>query len=206
MVHHPKLTASSKPQVSSISASDRSEVVMEVLSKNFGEESDVKIRMNEYQRKSSRKPQHPQDPSYKQSHIRSRASQKRLSANEPQCTPRMLNSYKRPTDPEMVRPHIPSCSSLPKHWNNIHDRFIAYLATHAPLTESGKVPYKEELKERWKTEDIARLVKDRFPWLGHRIRASVIEKRLELLDEAGDNDFFRMRYGAYRSEDWGKGI
>lgn len=34
----------------------------------------------------------------------------------------------------------------------------------------------------------------------------MIEKRLELLDEAGNNDYFQMRYGAYKSEDWGRGI
>ena len=30
--------------------------------------------------------------------------------------------------------------------------------------------------------------------------------RLALLDQAGDNDYFDIRYGAYGSEDWGRGI
>lgn len=34
----------------------------------------------------------------------------------------------------------------------------------------------------------------------------MIEKRLALLDEAGDNDYFKMRYGAYKFEEWGRGI
>lgn len=64
-----------------------------------------------------------------------------------------------------MRPHIPSCSSLPQHWTPIHDRFIAYLATHAPLTAQGKIPAREDLKERWAVGDIARLVEERFPRL-----------------------------------------
>jgi hypothetical protein len=34
----------------------------------------------------------------------------------------------------------------------------------------------------------------------------MIEKRLALLDEAGDNDYFQMQYGAYMYAEWGKGI
>jgi len=34
----------------------------------------------------------------------------------------------------------------------------------------------------------------------------VIEKRLALLDEAGDNDYFKMGYRAYEFEEWGRGI
>jgi len=75
------------------------------------------------------------------------------------------------------------------------------------LTENGKIPTREELRERWKTADIARMVQERFPRFGgERIKPSVVEKRLELLDEAGDNDYFKMRYGAYKSEEWGRGI
>jgi len=39
-----------------------------------------------------------------------------------------------------------------------------------------------------------------------RIKTSVIEQRLLLLDLQGDNDYFDMRYGAYKDEEWGKGI
>lgn len=38
------------------------------------------------------------------------------------------------------------------------------------------------------------------------IRPNAIEMRLLLLDEAGDNDYFQMKYGAYKSEEWGRGI
>lgn len=38
------------------------------------------------------------------------------------------------------------------------------------------------------------------------IKPSAIETRLFLLDEAGDNDYFQMKYGAYKSEEWGRGI
>jgi hypothetical protein len=60
----------------------------------------------------------------------------------------------------------PSCSNLPPTWSSVHDRFIAYLATHAPLDKNGKVPRQEEKMERWKSEDIARLVMERFPEIG----------------------------------------
>jgi hypothetical protein len=30
--------------------------------------------------------------------------------------------------------------------------------------------------------------------------------RLELLDESGNNDYFKIPYGAYKFEEWGKGI
>jgi hypothetical protein len=39
----------------------------------------------------------------------------------------------------MVCARLPSCSGLPDAWTPIHDRFIAYLATHCPLTKDGKV-------------------------------------------------------------------
>ena len=44
----------------------------------------------------------------------------------------------------------------------MHDRFIAYLATHAPLTKEGLVPPAEELRERWRTAEIVRLLGERF--------------------------------------------
>lgn len=39
-----------------------------------------------------------------------------------------------------------------------------------------------------------------------QIKPTLIEKRLIVLDQAGDNDYFKMPYGAYRSEEWGGGI
>lgn len=79
--------------------------------------------------------------------------------------PRHAN-YTRPIGPELVCSRHPSCSGLPEDWTYIHDRFIAYLATHAPLDKNGKIPRHEERRERWMTEDIARLVMERFPSLG----------------------------------------
>jgi hypothetical protein len=114
-------------------------------------------------------PQPAQNLQYTRSQSPSFSLSPFIPSNNIQRTPRPSNSYQRPTGPEIVRPHIPSCSSLPQHWCPIHDRFIAYLATHAPLTESGRVPDREELRERWKTEDIARLVIERFPRLGGEV-------------------------------------
>jgi len=37
------------------------------------------------------------------------------------------------------------------------------------LTENGKIPAREELRERWKTADIARMVRDKFPRLGGEV-------------------------------------
>jgi hypothetical protein len=39
-----------------------------------------------------------------------------------------------------------------------------------------------------------------------QIKTSMIEKRLALLDLAGDNDYFCIPYGAYMCEEWGRGI
>ncbi len=39
-----------------------------------------------------------------------------------------------------------------------------------------------------------------------QIKVSMIEKRLALLDLAGDNDYFKIPYGAYGFEEWGQGI
>lgn len=44
----------------------------------------------------------------------------------------------------------------------MHDRFIAYLATHAPLEKNGRIQRREENRERWRSEDIAMLVMERF--------------------------------------------
>jgi len=39
-----------------------------------------------------------------------------------------------------------------------------------------------------------------------QIKVSMIEKRLALLDLRGDNDYFKIPYGAYGYEEWGRGI
>lgn len=39
-----------------------------------------------------------------------------------------------------------------------------------------------------------------------QIKVPMIENRLVLLDQAGDNDHFKMPYGAYKYEEWGRGI
>ncbi|CAG8975553.1 hypothetical protein HYALB_00005621 [Hymenoscyphus albidus] len=115
--------------------------------------------------------------------------------------------YTRPSGPELVNHRQPSCVDLPGEWNAIHDRFIAYLWSHCPLDGKGRVPRSEEKRDRWKSVEIATMVIERFPELdSHLIKPSAIEMRLILLDEAGDNDYFQMKYGAYRSEEWGRGI
>jgi hypothetical protein len=38
------------------------------------------------------------------------------------------------------------------------------------------------------------------------IKVPMIENRLTLLDQAGDNNYFKMPYGAYKDEEWGTGI
>ncbi|KAH6717852.1 hypothetical protein BKA61DRAFT_293115 [Leptodontidium sp. MPI-SDFR-AT-0119] len=116
------------------------------------------------------------------------------------------STYIRPVGPELVSNKQPSCTGLPPTWTSTHDKFIAYLATHAPLDKSGKVQRKEESRERWRNEDIARLVMERFKELDGCIKVCMIENRLLLLDEAGDNDYFKMPYGAYKYERWGRGV
>ncbi|KUJ08462.1 uncharacterized protein LY89DRAFT_330822 [Mollisia scopiformis] len=134
-----------------------------------------------------------------QQHIRRSMSEKQSSANN-------TIRYTRPTGPELVSSKHPSCLGLPLAWTSIHDQFIAYMATHAPLDKNGNIPRHEEKKERWKTADIAQELVVRFPRLGGHIKPSVIEKRLILLDQAGDNDYFKMPYSAYAYEEWGRGI
>lgn len=72
------------------------------------------------------------------------------------------SSYTRPVGPELVSIKQPSCTGLPPQWTVVHDRFIAYLATHAPLDRTGKVQRREESRERWRNDDITRLVMERF--------------------------------------------
>jgi hypothetical protein len=62
---------------------------------------------------------------------------------------------------------------LPPTWTYVHDRFIAYLATHAPLDKNGKIPRHEERRERWRSEDIAKLVMERFPEVGRYYVSSI---------------------------------
>lgn len=48
---------------------------------------------------------------------------------------------------------------------------------------------------------------ERFEVLrGVHIKPNVIDMRLDLLDRAGDNDYFKMPYGAFARQHWGKGI
>ncbi|KAI6715572.1 hypothetical protein JHW43_001925 [Diplocarpon mali] len=139
-----------------------------------------------------------------------RAPKSRRSINEQQSSRRpptsTATSYIRPVGPELVSIRQPSCTGLPAGWAATHDRFIAYLATHAPLDNNGEIQGKEESRERWGSEDIAILVMDRFGELDGPIKTSMIENRLALLDQAGDNDYFKMPYGAYKYERWGSGV
>lgn len=65
-------------------------------------------------------------------------------------------------DSELVSIRQPSCVGLPPVWNAVHDRFIAYLATHAPLDRFGRVPRGEEGRERWRVANIVELLGGRF--------------------------------------------
>ncbi|KAH8820508.1 hypothetical protein F5884DRAFT_52352 [Xylogone sp. PMI_703] len=97
-------------------------------------------------------------------------------------------------------------TGLPPGWIDIHDRFIAYLATHAPLDRYGNIPDAGDYVEHFTSAEIAQMVRERFPQLDPlRIRTQFIESRLHILDRA-DNDYFRQPYGAYKSRSWGYGI
>ncbi|KAG9243153.1 hypothetical protein BJ878DRAFT_568707 [Calycina marina] len=209
-----RYSTTSKSRLSRVSADEQHpNVLREVVNKSYiqHEESDelgFKLGLS-YARpsgsQSSRKTGHRQSMPRKLdveqfSSQPSRTQHKRYSTQ----SERPSKPYTRPTGPEIVRPHIPSSASLPQNWTSIHDRFIAYLATHAPLTENGKIPKREEFHN---TIEIVTMVRERFPRLGgQRLRSDAVEKRLILLDQAGDNDYFDIRYGAYSSYEWGQGI
>ena len=55
-----------------------------------------------------------------------------------------------------------SNSGLPKGWKTIHDRFIAYLDTHAPLTRDGAIAFREWKAPRYTIDKMACLLKERF--------------------------------------------
>lgn len=79
------------------------------------------------------------------------------------------NRYTRPSGPELVNHRQPSCVSLPEAWNEVHDRFIAYLWSHCPLDRNGQVPRSEEKRDRWTSVEIATLVMERFPNLDSHV-------------------------------------
>jgi hypothetical protein len=56
----------------------------------------------------------------------------------------------------------PSNCGLPKGWKASHDRFIAYLDTHAQLNSEGGVPFRESKKPRYTVEQMVSLLKERF--------------------------------------------
>lgn len=67
---------------------------------------------------------------------------------------------------------VPSCLGLPNGWDSVHDRAIAYLSTHAPLTASGKVPKDEATLERYSVEEMSEFLIAKFP-LFRRLKVSV---------------------------------
>ncbi|EPE36303.1 hypothetical protein GLAREA_05641 [Glarea lozoyensis ATCC 20868] len=161
-------------------------------------------------RRSSRRTSHTPKPEAQAttSHPKpSPSSQFMPTPSPPPTKPKKRPHALRPThDLELPSHTHPSCISLPPTWNTVHDRFIAYLSTHAPLDHQGKVPANEASRERWSVEDITKIVGERFELGGIPLRAAAVELRLRLLDESGDNDFFQKRYGAYRGEKWGWGV
>ncbi|PQE22815.1 hypothetical protein CJF30_00008384 [Rutstroemia sp. NJR-2017a BBW] len=129
-----------------------------------------------------------------------------LDPLDPNSGGKVMNilTYYRIPGPELVNKSSPSCG-LPHSWSQKHDRFIAYLATHAPLV-NGKIPSHEMCKPRYTTEAISSMLLARFPELSRgRIKVDIIERRLLLLDYC-ENDFFRVEYGAYGDFEWGQGI
>jgi hypothetical protein len=55
-----------------------------------------------------------------------------------------------------------SNSGLPKGWKATHDRFIAYLDTHAPLGWDGGIAFREYKKPRYTADQMVSLLKERF--------------------------------------------
>ncbi|KAF7884990.1 hypothetical protein EAF00_010808 [Botryotinia globosa] len=115
-----------------------------------------------------------------------------------------LLTHFRVPGPELVNKSVPSCG-LPLGWSDKHDRCIAYMSTHAPLVQ-GKVPRQEALQPRYTTREITSFILKRFPELcRHRIKESIIELRLELLDRS-ENSYFSVEYGGYSDHEWARGI
>ncbi|KAI9742427.1 MAG: hypothetical protein M1818_003961 [Claussenomyces sp. TS43310] len=108
------------------------------------------------------------------------------------------------TDSEAPAATIPSCSGLPMGWDKVHDRFIAYLATHAPLDRRGSP--ENQAPEFHSNHQIAIMVRLKFPGFRcFKIAEWAIEKRLDIL-ELLDNDYFSRPYHAYEEEEWGYDI
>ncbi|TGO52800.1 hypothetical protein BOTNAR_0313g00130 [Botryotinia narcissicola] len=115
-----------------------------------------------------------------------------------------LLTYFRVPGPELVNKSVPSCG-LPLGWSDKHDRCIAYMSTHAPMVQ-GKVPRQEALQPRYTTREITSFILKRFPELCRdRIKESIIELRLELLDRS-ENSYFSVEYGGYSDHEWARGI
>ena len=68
----------------------------------------------------------------------------------------------RNEDSEAVLKQFPSCLGLPIGWTDKHDRCIAYLATHAPLTSEGRVPNNESSQERYTYAEISSFLRFHF--------------------------------------------
>ena len=102
-------------------------------------------------------------------HLADVTSLSSLLLSSPQANSTQLSmhpyTYVRPIDRETANQRVPSCSNLPHVWTPIHDRFIAYLATHARLTEEGEIPDREETQPRWATASIRQMLWVRFPAL-----------------------------------------
>jgi len=81
-------------------------------------------------------------------------------------------STHRPNLPRIdTEPYVKhsSNSGLPKGWKATHDRFIAYLDTHAPLAKDGTIAFREWKRPRYTVEQMICLLKERFV----RFRAAV---------------------------------
>jgi len=84
-----------------------------------------------------------------------------LEPSNPQQTPH----FARPVGTELVckkHPLAPASSN----WNYITDRFITYLATHAPLDRSGNVPRQRRIGSVGRARKLLRLVMGEFPEIG----------------------------------------